>query len=85
MPGLGLVGGGKCGDKRFKKKVDGYKPSDLSDLLGCPFCGSQPGPLASEIDGSLVCDTCGARGPTHKFEWMKGQDGIHGRWNLRAT
>jgi len=39
--------------------------SVLSELLCCPFCGSQPDPLASEIDGSLVCDTCGARGPTH--------------------
>jgi len=54
-------------------------------MLPCPFCDSQPGPLASEIDGSLICDTCGARGPTHKFEWMKGQDGIRGRWNIRST
>ncbi len=24
--------------KIFTEKKDGHKPSDLSDLLGCPFC-----------------------------------------------
>ena len=49
----------------------------------CPFCGSIPGPLATEIDGQIVCDTCGARGPQRKFEWMDGKDGIRGRWDIR--
>uniref|UniRef100_A0A6H1Z7X5 Restriction alleviation protein n=1 Tax=viral metagenome TaxID=1070528 RepID=A0A6H1Z7X5_9ZZZZ len=57
-----------------------------NETLGlCPFCGSQPGPLATEEDGSLVCDGCLARGPKRKFEWMDGQDSIRGRWQIRHS
>jgi len=59
--------------------------NENDDVLECPFCGSQPGPLATEEDGSLVCDVCLARGPKRKFEWMHGQDGLLGRWNIRHS
>jgi hypothetical protein len=48
-------------------------------------CGS--GNLPPEPSGggyAIGCNVCGARGPQRKFEWMKGQDGINGRWNCRA-
>jgi len=87
MSGLGLVGGGKCGDKRFKAKADGYKPSVLSDLLGCPFCGAMPiierwhggGPLKRLI--SCINEDCDV---SPSVTGQRPAEAI-ARWNHRAT
>lgn len=86
---LGLVGGGKCGDKRFKKKKDGHKPSVLNDLLDCPFCGA-PGDLRSDKCNperpvwNIGCSkvSCIAHRPIF---WQHDKHQVIDAWNLRAT
>jgi len=50
-----------------KPKADGCKPSILSELLGCPFCGNKyigiekiP-PEGKTIWWRAMCQNCGAR------------------------
>lgn len=84
-PKKSRFGNRKSAEAVVSQKNGGSITSQVERDLGCAHCGSQPGPKATEIDGQLMCDTCGARGPQRKFEWMKGQDTIRGRWNIRAT
>lgn len=73
--------------------------SDLSALLGCPFCGSND--LYAELkdlgETVIVCDDCGVFGPAgcpendddlaaeEANDLLPGELMARRRWNTRAT
>lgn len=67
------------------KKKEGVLPSELSDLLDCPFCGGEPvmrSLKSKEIDRNrhfIHCRSCGADGG-----WAKNENNAINLWNQRA-
>ncbi len=68
----------------YMTKEDGYKPSVLSDLLGCPFCKLAVEPIEKTVcDLTIRCHPCQVS--MNEPNRPKGKERLTGRWNRRAT
>lgn len=70
-----------------KPKADGCKPSVLSELLYCPFCGGNVRLETTIMDTPIICKKCRLfmiRSNLHKND-AQVKETLVKCWNHRAT